>query len=385
MLVEYEADTMRVFERRWFSVDFKSFEIKEEGEGRKVQVFITERRGGRSSWIRFGKEGIKILAKGVESFRKGVGKYNRGLEWRENGRRYSLEIRKNAGGRFILCSVADLDGRWHRLSFPEGNGLIDGWSMLGEALTAMRTMENRGEKSKPAKPNVLGKAETDEIGQNQFHSSVATMTHRRGSQDILWLDICESISKEVLRSLKYGLVGEWKSQQTSDPSMTELGAWAKRAWRLKGGVTFQKLSKKLFFMSFELVEEADWVMENGSRIFRGEVMHLEWWSSSTGCEGRTIQDSKVWIRVLGLPLHLWTEDILKKLGDRCGGFVVMDKETTHMKDLRWARILVKNSSSRKPFLVNLLAGARSYELHIWWEFQPRVVEVYPQVNRTKGP
>ena len=83
--------------------------------------------------------------------------------------------------------------------------------MLGEALTAMGTMENRGEKSKPTKPNVLGKAETDEIGQNQFHSSMATMTQGRGRQDMLWLDISESISKEVLRSLKYGLVGEWKS------------------------------------------------------------------------------------------------------------------------------------------------------------------------------
>ena len=132
------------------------------------------------------------------------------------------------------------------------------------------------------------------------------------------------------------------------------------------------------------MEEAEWVMENGSRIFRGEVMHLEWWSPSTGCEGRTDQDSEVWIRVFGLPLHLWTEDILTKLGDRCRGFVVMDKETTHRKDLRWARILVKNSSSRKPSSVNLLAGARSYELHIWWEIQPRVVEVNPQVYRTKG-
>ena len=88
--------------------------------------------------------------------------------------------------------------------------------------------------------------------------------------------------------------------------------------------------------------------------------------------------------MFGLPLHLWREDILKKLGDRCGGFVVMDKETTHREDPRWARILVKNSNSRKPSSVNLLAGARSYELHIWWEIQPRVVEVYPQVNRTKG-
>ena len=132
------------------------------------------------------------------------------------------------------------------------------------------------------------------------------------------------------------------------------------------------------------MEEAEWVMENGSRIFRGEAMFLEWWSPSTGCEGRTYQDSEVWIRVFGLPLHLWTEDILKELGDRCGGFVVMDKETTHRKDLRWARILVKNSCSRKPSSVNMLAGARSYELQIWWEIQPRVVEVYPQVYRSKG-
>ena len=59
---------MRVFGRRWFSVDYKSFELKEEGEGKKVQVIITERRGGQSSWIRFGKEGTKILSRGVESF-----------------------------------------------------------------------------------------------------------------------------------------------------------------------------------------------------------------------------------------------------------------------------------------------------------------------------
>ena len=35
--------------QRWFSVDSKSFEIKVVGEGRKVQVVITERRRGRSS------------------------------------------------------------------------------------------------------------------------------------------------------------------------------------------------------------------------------------------------------------------------------------------------------------------------------------------------
>ena len=158
----------------------------------------------------------------VESFRKEAGKNNRGLEWRENRRRYSLELRKNDGGRFILCSVADLDGRWHQLSFPKGNGLINWWFMLEEALQALGTMENRGEKTKPIKPTSLGKVETDEEEQSQLQSRVETTNHGRGNQGTIWLDISESISKEFLGSLKYGVVGGWKSQQALDPPLTDL-------------------------------------------------------------------------------------------------------------------------------------------------------------------
>ena len=147
---------------------------------------------------------------------------------------------------------------------------------------------------------------------------------------------------------------------------------------------FYPLNHNLFFMGFDSSEEASWVMENGSRIFRGEVLHLEWWTPSTGCTGRKGQDQEAWIIVIGLPLHLWTEEILKKVGDSYGGFVALDKETTIRTDLLWARILVKMNNTGKPSSVNLLAGARSYELQIWWEIQPRVAEVYPRRNRIAG-
>ena len=84
--------------------------------------------------------------------------------------------------------------------------------------------------------------------------------------------------------------------------------------------------------------------------------------------------------MVGLPLHLCTREILKKVGDNSGGFVAMDKGTTLRTDLRWARILVKRNGMGKPSFVNLLAGARSYELQIGWEIQPRVAEVYPRRN-----
>ena len=361
-----------------FSIDHKSFELKEVGEGRKAQVFITERRRGRSSWIRFGREGVKILTKGVESFRRGVGRNNEGLEWRENERRYCLKLKENEGGRFILCSVADLDGRWHGLSFPEGNGLINGWSMLVEALQAMGPMEFKGEFSKPAKATSPSKREKKMEGLNHNLINAGTSIQEEETQDTLWLDISESISKGNLGVLKNGLVGGWKSQQIPEVSLIELEAWAKSAWRLKGSVLLQKLNQNLFFLNFELGEEAYWVMENGSRIFRGEAMHLEWWSPSIGCRGRMEEVHEVWIRVVGLPLHLWTTEILEKIGNACGGFIALDKDTEQRNDLRWARILVKKERTGKPSSANLLAGARSYELQIWWEIQPRVKEVYPR-------
>ena len=42
------------------------------------------------------------------------------------------------------------------------------------------------------------------------------------------------------------------------------------------------------------------------------------------------------------------------------------------------------NSNRKPALVNLLAGARSYELQIWWEIRSTVAEVFPRSSRTYG-
>ena len=345
-----------------------------------MQVIITERRRGWSSWIRFREEGVRILLKGVESFRREVGKISGGVEWWENGRRYSLESKENVVGRFILCSVADEDGKRHRLFFPEGNGLVNGWTLLGEALQDMGFKVSSGEKRKPATINLLGK--TENLMGDQIKSQPRTDTRASGNyQDALWLDISDCILKGDLGMLKDGVVGSWKSQPATNTISSEVEAWAKKAWRLKGNMFFHPLNQNLFFMGFDLTEETDWVMENGSQICRGEVLLLERWTPSTSCTRSKGQDQEAWIRVVGLPLHLWTEEILVTIRDGCGGFVALDKETSLMKNLLWARILVKMKSSGRPTSVNLLEGARSYELQLWWEIQPRVTEVYPHRHR----
>ena len=161
-------------------------------------------------------------------------------------------------------------------------------------------------------------------------------------------------------------------------------AWAIRVWRLKGSIAIHSLNQYLFFIGFESPEEAIRVMENGSRIFRDVVMQLEWWTPYSGCNGKRDQEKEAWIRVVGLPLHLWTGEILKKVGDSIGGFVALDEETTPKNDFHWARILVKMNSNEKPASVNLIEGARSYELQLWWEIRPTVAEVLSRSSSTLG-
>ena len=52
-----------------------------------------------------------------------------------------------------------------------------------------------------------------------------------------------------------------------------------------------------------------------------------WWNPLVGCIGRKDRAKEACIKVVGLPLHLWTRGILKKVGDNYSGFVAMDKGT----------------------------------------------------------
>ena len=42
----------------------------------------------------------------------------------------------------------------------------------------------------------------------------------------------------------------------------------------------------------------------------------------------TEKAEEAWIGVVGLPLHLCRHEVLKKIGDNCGGFLAIDKATT---------------------------------------------------------
>ncbi|KAL6343049.1 hypothetical protein AAG906_017861 [Vitis piasezkii] len=129
---------------------------------------------------------------------------------------------------------------------------------------------------------------------------------------------------------------------------------------------------------FEFENEAERVFNSGSRCFRGRSFCLEKWKPSVGClEGVRGEVRHVWVRILGLPLHLWGRSIFKKFGDSCGRFVAVDENTADRWNLKWARVLVETKGWQHPSSLQVVAGPSCFAMQLWWEEEPCFSPVIP--------
>ena len=104
----------------------------------------------------------------------------------------------------------------------------------------------------------------------------------------------------------------------------------------------------MLLFDFGILAKVERVLARGSRRVKERVLHLVRWTPEAGCLGKGGCAKEMWVMVLGLPLHLRSRVVFKKIGDECGGFVGVDEDTTLMTNLLWARILVHPVGSSLP-------------------------------------
>ncbi|RVW95867.1 hypothetical protein CK203_025792 [Vitis vinifera] len=78
------------------------------------------------------------------------------------------------------------------------------------------------------------------------------------------------------------------------------------------------------------LSEAKRVLVRGKRRLKENVLHLTRWNPEVGCFGQGVGIKEAWVRVVGLPLHMWSKEVFKKIADGCGGFIVVDEDTTFL-------------------------------------------------------
>ncbi|RVX03336.1 hypothetical protein CK203_019895 [Vitis vinifera] len=148
------------------------------------------------------------------------------------------------------------------------------------------------------------------------------------------------------------------------------GSQLARIWRLKGSLGLAKMERGKVLMEFEIPAEAEQVSKMGSILLGRVDLRLEKWNPETGCLKEGERSNEAWVRVVGLPVSMWERDILRKIGDACGGFIAIDHQTEKMEDLQWARLLVKRNGGSPPSLVEVWIDGFCYEVTLWWEIRP---------------
>ncbi|RVX01039.1 hypothetical protein CK203_022861 [Vitis vinifera] len=312
--------------KSWFSVESKAFEISIEVVRGKLRGTILERSKGFSSWIRFGEKSLSLLLEGVEAWCRGESNSRRLKVWDEGGRKFRLECRSNVARRFLLYSVRDVEGKKFCLVFPEGNGLVGGWFLLAKKLRALGV-------SYPVVRNSFqcdssaGKVESRvNTLENESGSHAEVVKGKTGeSRDSLRVHLGEREMMCREEQLGRCLVGCFGGSPESIPLLPSLKRWA-----------YER-----------------------SRRFKDRDFLLQRWGPEVGCTWKESFAKEVWVRVVGLPLHLWSREVFKSIGECCGGFVAVDKETAFFSQLQWARILVNVSGKNWPGSLQVEAGNAS--------------------------
>lgn len=80
-----------------------------------------------------------------------------------------------------------------------------------------------------------------------------------------------------------------------------------------------------------------------------------------------ISVKQTWIRLVGLPFHLWSPNVFKALGDYCGGWIKTEEETELRNLLKWARLLIIGDDSLTLKEVMVEFEGTKYVILIWNE------------------
>ena len=86
------------------------------------------------------------------------------------------------------------------------------------------------------------------------------------------------------------------------------------------------MGKGLWLFEFDNKNEVERVLWVGTRKLGGFSIFLKKWAKEDSCETERNFEEMAWVRLIGLPAHLWSHPILRRIGDHYSGFLAMDED-----------------------------------------------------------
>ena len=277
----------------------------------------------------------KFLLEGIERSFKEPKEEQWDWSWKEKGRKYQMTKDRNHEGPFVCLKVTDTSWRNYSIYLPKGRDKERGWRKMAALLremgvqtrpepkknNAMKKREEMGKKGKDLRSKGIDKS-YDEILKQPLPVEEEVCVKVEGKE-------CEFIRGQ----LDCCLVGSWTMMESFLLDPVEGGKKMSKKWGLKDFLGMTKMGEGKFLLEFALKREAARVLQKGERKFLSFNIDLRWWGLSEGCISSSTSMKELWVRLVGLPAHLWETQTLERLGDTCVGLIAVDKPAKALADL----------------------------------------------------
>ncbi|KAK1278394.1 hypothetical protein QJS04_geneDACA016571 [Acorus gramineus] len=155
------------------------------------------------------------------------------------------------------------------------------------------------------------------------------------------------------------------------PVYTPFLQFLKTKWNPKGEMRLLLHGNGFFTVKFSLVEDMNSVLEGGLWTMDHRPFIIRKWSPEVRMEQERLSSIPIWVRLPNLPLHLWEEDSLSRIGSTIGVPLYVDSATLRCTRASYARICVEVQASKvlpDSVLVEVSPGHReSFKLDYDWK------------------
>ncbi|KAI0501856.1 hypothetical protein KFK09_016801 [Dendrobium nobile] len=125
------------------------------------------------------------------------------------------------------------------------------------------------------------------------------------------------------------------------PYYERLRVAIEKAWKLKGSLSLLSLADDFFLLKFTAIEDYDMVWSGGPWFLLGRPFILQKWNPRFQPKRDETAAIPIWIKILNLPLALWTPAGISKIASFIGIPLYVDTLTAKRTRLTFARICVK--------------------------------------------
>ncbi|KAI0516114.1 hypothetical protein KFK09_008786 [Dendrobium nobile] len=225
--------------------------------------------------------------------------------------------------------------------------------------------------------------------------SPATSSPTRSAVLPLWKNLLTTtpqISTNFSHSLSFVPTNNFTANFTTDQFVAGAPEWAlslvgysigkrpfyeallgtiKKTWQLKGERSLLTMDDGFFLLKFTALEDYEHAWTGGPWFFFGKPFILQKWSPYFVPKREEFPSIPLWVKILNLPLSLWTPEGISKLASCIGIPIAVDALTAAKTRLTFARVCVQvTSSSPLPEEIFYSVDGKVTPLRVAYDWKP---------------